>query len=138
MTGSFAIQPLSRFADSNGAIRRPKVRRKSCKLRKWLKILKEIACFSYDDDHGFHLDQRALRYYYPPRLGADLSRGYNTFQQLDDKADDHLDSLLSTIMDLEKRTATRSTADFVTWRFVLVQSTFSFIYCRYHGLGRGA
>lgn len=105
MTDSFAIQPLSRFVDSSGVIRRPK----------------EIACFSYDDDHVFHLDQRALRYYYPPRLGADLSRGYDTFQQLDDKADDHLDSLLSTIMDLEKRTATKSTADFVTWRGMMTK-----------------
>ena len=126
MTDGFAIQPLSRFVDSSGVIRRPKVCRKSCKLWKWLKILKEIACFSYDDDHVFHLDQRALRYYYPPRLGVDLSRGYDTFQQLDDKADDHLDSLLLTIMDLEKRTATKSTADFVTWRFVLFQNTFPF------------
>ncbi|KAM0793828.1 RAI1 like PD-XK nuclease-domain-containing protein [Usnea florida] len=105
MTDSFAIQPLSRFVDSSGIIRRPK----------------EVAWFSYDDDHIFHLDQRALRYYYPPRLGADLSRGYDTFQQLDDKADDHLDSLLSTIMDLEKRTATKSTADFVTWRGMMTK-----------------
>lgn len=76
----------------------------------------EIACFSYDHDHVFHLDERSLRYYHPPNLGADLSQGFDDFQQLDDTADDHLDSLLKTIMDFERRTGTKCTADVVTWR----------------------
>ena len=76
----------------------------------------EIACFSYDDDHLFHLDERSLRYYHPPNLGADLSEGFDTFQQLDDTVDDHLDSLLKSVMDLEKRTGTKCIAEIVTWR----------------------
>ncbi|KAL9021775.1 MAG: hypothetical protein Q9185_001010 [Variospora sp. 1 TL-2023] len=92
----FEIQPLHQFtASSSASIGRPK----------------EIACFSYDDAHDFHLDERSLRYYYPPRVGADLSKGFNTFQQLDDSADSHLDSLLQTIIDLEKRTAATPLSD---------------------------
>ncbi|KAG7008076.1 hypothetical protein G7Y79_00007g022010 [Physcia stellaris] len=79
------------------------------------------AYFSYDDQHQFHLDERSLRYYYPPTLGADLSKGFNTFQQLDDTADDHLDGLLKTIIDLEQRTGTRCTADFITWRGMMTK-----------------
>ena len=88
----------------------------SPKLWTWLIGSQEIACFSYDDDHVFHLDERSLRYYHPPTLGADLSQGFDTFQQLDDTADDHLDSLLKTIMNLEQRTGTKCAAEIVTWR----------------------
>lgn len=102
---NFAIQPVSRFAGSSAAIRRPK----------------EIAYFSYDDDHVFHLDERSLRYYYPPNLGVDLSKGFDTFQQLDDTADDHLDGLLKTIIDLEQRTGTKCTAEVVTWRGMMTK-----------------
>jgi len=55
-----------------------------------------------------------LRYYYPPDIGADLSKGFDKFQQLDDTADDHLDSLLKTIMAFEERTGTRCEADIIT------------------------
>ena len=64
------------------------------------------------------MDERSLRYYHPANLGADLSTGFGTFQQLDDTVDDHLDSLLKTIIDLEKRTDTKCIADFVTWRYI--------------------
>ncbi|KAI9881415.1 MAG: decapping endonuclease targeting mRNA [Pleopsidium flavum] len=101
----FEIQPLARFAGSNTAIRRPK----------------EIAYFSYDETHQFHLDDRSLRYYYPPRLGADLSKGFETFQQLDDTADDHLDSLLTTIIALEKELGERCEADIITWRGMMTK-----------------
>ncbi|KAL8869619.1 MAG: hypothetical protein Q9174_004138 [Haloplaca sp. 1 TL-2023] len=52
---------------------------------------------------------------------ADLSRGFDTFQQLDDTADDHLDSLLKTIVDLERRTGERCQADVITWRGMLTK-----------------
>ncbi|MCJ1418207.1 Dom-3 Z [Xylographa parallela] len=81
----------------------------------------EIAYFSYDDDHQYHRDERSLRYYYPPRLGADLSKGFDTFKQLDDTADDHLDSLLKTIMALEGETGTKCEADIITWRGMMTK-----------------
>lgn len=78
--------------------------------------LQEIACFSYDDKHEVYLDERSLRYYYPPNIGADLSKGFDTFRSLDDTTDDHLDSLLKTIVDIEQRTGTKITTDIITWR----------------------
>ncbi|KAH0538741.1 hypothetical protein FGG08_004693 [Glutinoglossum americanum] len=97
---NFEIHPVERFAGSSAAIRRPK----------------EIACFSYDGQHKFRLDESSLRYYYPPRIGADLSKGFDTFEKLDDTADDHLDSLLATVMALEKETvySTASTRESVS------------------------
>lgn len=102
----FDIQPLSRFTTGfNASIGRPR----------------EIAFFSYDHAHRFHLDERSLRYYYPPRIGANLSEGFDTFEQLDDAADDHLDGLLETITDFERRTRTRCRADIITWRGMMTK-----------------
>ncbi|ODH48137.1 decapping nuclease rai1 [Paracoccidioides brasiliensis] len=101
----FDIQPVARFVGSNAAIRRPK----------------EIACFSYDDQHNFRLDESSLRYYYPPRLPADLNKGFDTFEKLDDSGDEHLDALLDTIVDLERRTGNKCEADIVTWRGMMTK-----------------
>ncbi|KAL9104423.1 MAG: hypothetical protein Q9163_000629 [Psora crenata] len=104
----FPSQPLKQFASGAGAgaaIRRPR----------------EIAYFSYDETHQFHLDERSLRYYYTPSLGADLSKGFESFQQLDDTVDDHLDSLLKTIIDLEQKTGTKCLADIITWRGMMTK-----------------
>ncbi|EEH16876.2 hypothetical protein PABG_06963 [Paracoccidioides brasiliensis Pb03] len=101
----FDIQPVARFVGSNAAIRRPK----------------EIACFSYDDQHNFRLDESSLRYYYPPRLPADLNKGFDTFEKLDDSGDEHLDALLDTIIDLERRTGNKCEADIVTWRGMMTK-----------------
>ncbi|TVY64266.1 Decapping nuclease RAI1 [Lachnellula suecica] len=81
----------------------------------------EIACFSYDDQHKFRLDDSSIRYYYPPTLGADLSKGFDTFEKLDDTADDHLDSLLKTIMALEQKEGKRVEADVITWRGMMTK-----------------
>ncbi|KAL8694532.1 MAG: hypothetical protein Q9218_000863 [Villophora microphyllina] len=93
-------------------------------LRRTLKppsYMKEIAFFSYDDAHQFHLDERSLRYYYPPRIGANLSKGFDSFEQLNDTVDDHIDSLLKTIIDLERRSGSRCQADVITWRGMMTK-----------------
>ena len=82
---------------------------------------KEIACFSYDEHHELRLDDSSIRYYYPPTLGADLSKGFDTFQKLDDTADEHLDSLLKTIVDHEKQNGTPIEADVITWRGMMTK-----------------
>ncbi|KAL9601856.1 MAG: hypothetical protein Q9219_002208 [cf. Caloplaca sp. 3 TL-2023] len=41
--------------------------------------------------------------------------------RLDDTVDDHLDSLLKTIIDLERRTASRCQADIITWRGMMTK-----------------
>ncbi|CZS93688.1 probable Protein RAI1 [Rhynchosporium agropyri] len=105
MSSTFEIQPIGRFVGQSAAIKRPK----------------EIACFSYDDKHQFRLDDSSIRYYYPPTIGADLSRGFDTFEKLDDEADDHLDSLLKAIMALEQETGKRVETDLITWRGMMTK-----------------
>ncbi|MCJ1470669.1 decapping endonuclease targeting mRNA [Pseudocyphellaria aurata] len=101
----FDIAPLSRFNRLSATVRRPK----------------EVTCFSYDDQHQYHPDERSLCYYYPPCLGADLSKGFDSFQKLDDTVDVHLDGLLCSIMDLEQRTGTKCEADIITWRGMMTK-----------------
>lgn len=83
--------------------------------------MQEIAWFSYDDKHQFRLDDSSIRYYWPPYLGADLSKGFDTFEKLDDTADDHLDSLLKTIIDLEQKSGEKVDADLITWRGMMTK-----------------
>ncbi|KAI9052299.1 hypothetical protein LZ554_003653 [Drepanopeziza brunnea f. sp. 'monogermtubi'] len=105
MSKIFDIQPIGRFVGQSAAIKRPR----------------EIACFSYDEKHQFRLDDSSIRHYYPPKLGADLSRGFDTFEKLDDAADEHLESLLKTIIALEQKTGKRVEADVVTWRGMMTK-----------------
>ncbi|CAG8962317.1 hypothetical protein HYFRA_00005372 [Hymenoscyphus fraxineus] len=105
MSASFDIQPIGRFAGQSAPVKRPR----------------EIACFSYDEKHQFRLDDSSIKYYYPPTLGADLKKGFDTFEKLDDTADDHLDSLLRTIMAHEEKTGKPVEADFITWRGMMTK-----------------
>ncbi|KAI5293751.1 decapping endonuclease targeting mRNA [Ascosphaera acerosa] len=102
---SFEIQPIGRFVGTSAAIKRPR----------------EIAYFSFDDEHNFRLDESGLRYYYPPALPADLNRGFDTFKKRDDSVDTHLDSLLETIIALEKETGEACNVDIVTWRGMMTK-----------------
>ncbi|ERS95729.1 hypothetical protein HMPREF1624_07804 [Sporothrix schenckii ATCC 58251] len=104
---SFAVHPISRFHGQSQPMRRPK----------------EFTCFSYDDDHKLHLDDRSLRWYYPPQFPqADLSRGFETFDKLDDDGvDEHLDSLLASVAAHEQKTQTRIDAHVLTWRGMMTK-----------------
>lgn len=81
----------------------------------------EISCFSYDDQHKYRWDDSSLRYYYPPVLPVDLSRGFEQFRSLDDTGDDHLDGLVNTIALYEKEKGARAEADVVTWRGMMTK-----------------
>jgi RAT1-interacting protein len=81
----------------------------------------EITCFSYDAKHQFRLDASSLRYYYPPHLPADLNRGFDSFQQLDDTNDDHLDGLVDAIASFEKEKGAKAEADIITWRGMMTK-----------------
>jgi hypothetical protein len=102
---TFAATPTARFAGACAAVRRPQ----------------EIASFSYDEARTFRADASALRYYYPARVGADLSRGFERFEKLDDSADEHLDGLLRTLMLHEQEAGARVEADVVTWRGMMTK-----------------
>ncbi|OTB05850.1 hypothetical protein M426DRAFT_319535 [Hypoxylon sp. CI-4A] len=105
MANTFNIQPVVRFDGECEAVKRPK----------------EIACFSYDDNHEFHLDDRSLQWYYPPQLGADLSKGFDQFHSHDDSKDEHIDSLLKTIISHEQEEGKKIDAKIVTWRGMMTK-----------------
>jgi RAT1-interacting protein len=67
------------------------------------------------------LDASGLRYYYPPALPCDLNRGFETFRQLDDTNDDHLDGLLEAMMAHEKEKGSKTEIDFLTWRGMMTK-----------------
>ncbi|EMR63543.1 putative protein rai1 protein [Eutypa lata UCREL1] len=105
MPGTFNVQPIGRFAGESQPVKRPK----------------EIACFSYDSKHEFHLGDSSLQWYYPPELGADLSKGFDKFDKHDDSADEHLVSLLKTIMAHEEEEGKKIDANIVTWRGMITK-----------------
>lgn len=65
-----------------------------------------------------------MKYYYTPQLGADLSKGFEKFQKLDDSGDEHLDSLLKTILAHERETGKKIDANVVTWRGMMTKVRF--------------
>ncbi|KAB5575971.1 dhp1-interacting protein [Coniochaeta sp. 2T2.1] len=106
MPKGFDLHPVRRFAGSCQPIKRPK----------------EFTCFSYDDQHKLHLDDRSLKWYYPPLvLGTDLSNGFEKFEKHDDSQDEHLDSLLEAIMKHESITGKQIDAHVVTWRGMMTK-----------------
>ncbi|GKT40704.1 decapping nuclease RAI1 [Colletotrichum spaethianum] len=105
MSDRFSIQPIGRFYAASQPVKRPK----------------EFACFSYDDNHDFHLGDSSLRYYYTPALGADLSKGYDSFIKHDDSKPEHLGALLKTIKAHEEETGQKIDAQIVTWRGMMTK-----------------
>ncbi|ODA84108.1 hypothetical protein RJ55_02626 [Drechmeria coniospora] len=100
MAANFPIHPIARFGGASQPVKRPK----------------EFACFSYDENHEFRLDDSSMKWYYTPRMGTDLSKGFGAFQKHDDSKDEHLDSLLKAIMAHEQETGKKIDANLVTWR----------------------
>ncbi|KAI1391210.1 RAI1-domain-containing protein [Hypoxylon trugodes] len=105
MGSTFNIQPVARFGGESEPVKRPK----------------EIAYFSYDQNHEFHLDDRSLQWYYPPEIGADLSKGFDQFDKHDNSKDEHIDSLLKTIMAHEEEEGKKIDAQVVTWRGMMTK-----------------
>lgn len=113
----FNIQPLARFAGASTSIRRPR----------------ELTYFSYDENRKLYpQSESSLQYYYPPFIDSpsdsghakpiiDLSRGFETFRKHDDSIDEHLDSLLETIMLHEQKDGQRTKSDIVTWRGIMTK-----------------
>lgn len=67
-----------------------------------------------------------MKWYYPPVLGdpnhpVDLSNGYKTFDKHDDSGDEHLDSLLKTIMAYEQETNKKIDSQIITWRGMMTK-----------------
>ncbi|KAF9695126.1 hypothetical protein EKO04_007182 [Ascochyta lentis] len=103
----FPIQPLNRFQGASASIKRPR----------------EVANFSYDDNHEYRDDESSIKYYIPPPMGADLKEGFDTFRHYEDKEDPHLDSLLRALAHKESKNVEKSPikADFATWRGMMTK-----------------
>ncbi|KAF2197199.1 putative Dhp1-interacting protein Din1 [Delitschia confertaspora ATCC 74209] len=81
----------------------------------------EIAIFSHDQNHAYVPNDSSLKYYHPPRLPSNLSAGFETFRHHEDQTDQHLNSLLETLMRKEKETGVKTRADFITWRGMMTK-----------------
>ena len=81
----------------------------------------EIASFSFDEHHQLRHDDSSLRWYWPPQLGADLSKGFGSFIKHDDSIDEHIDGLLAAIVKLEQTSGQKVVADFVSKRGMLTK-----------------
>jgi RAT1-interacting protein len=62
-----------------------------------------------------------MAYYYTPALPADLNKGYDTFQKLNDVPDEHLDALLDTLVAHERETEKKCEVDIITWRGMMTK-----------------
>lgn len=90
----------------------------------------EIAYYSIAPDATLHISSLlSLRYYYPPfpqvphvpPRSVDLKKGFEQFQRRNEGANEHLDHLLATLEDLERRQKARVDAKFVTWRGMITK-----------------
>jgi RAT1-interacting protein len=54
-------------------------------------------------------------------LPADLNQGFDSFRQLDDTNDGHLDGLVDAIALFEKEKGTKAEADIITWRGMMTK-----------------
>ena len=100
----FFIQPVNRFRGASATIKRPR----------------EVAHFSYDDNHEYQADESGMNYYIPPPMGTDLKEGFGTFRHYEDKEDPHLDSLLRALMG-DNQGKGEVKADFMTWRGMMTK-----------------
>jgi len=127
----FQIYPLSSFCGASATIKRPQVYAALCEILNTIVLrtdvsdprqyTQEVTSFSFDEQHKLRHDDSSLRWYWPPKLGAALSRGFETFVKHDDLVDEHLDGLLAAILKLEEKTGERVVADFVTWRGMMTK-----------------
>lgn len=111
----FHFQRLQPFEGKSAVIKRPR----------------EITEFSFDNKHVcYPLDNRSLRYYYPPMFESphtdgkrliDLSQGFETFEKYNDDVNLHLNPLLDTIEAYERQTKSKVQADILTWRGMMTK-----------------
>jgi RAT1-interacting protein len=83
----------------------------------------QITSFSYDEARRLHHDDRSRSYYHPPPPRADLNRGFEELIERDETVNEHLDSLLISLMKLsEKGNADQlQKANLVTWRGMMTK-----------------
>lgn len=68
-----------------------------------------------------------MQWYYPAKLGADLSEGFDKFDSHDDSTDEHLGSLLKAIIAHEEEEGKKIDAHIVTWRGMMTKVNLLYI-----------
>ncbi|CAI2173061.1 999_t:CDS:10, partial [Funneliformis geosporum] len=105
----FPIYPLKRFNTTCVEFKQPV----------------EITSFSYDENRQLHMDDRELRYYYPPNLEKDfnLSAGYENFIQRENQGAEPIHSLLDALIHLKRTSANEDVikADIISWRGIFTK-----------------
>ena len=97
---NFPIEPLARFAKAS--LSRQPV---------------ELTSFSFDDKRQLHHDDRSLAYYWPVIGIGDLSAGFDSVISRDESINEHIDAILSALIQYESTHGTAKTnVDIVTWR----------------------
>lgn len=85
----------------------------------------QITSFSYDERRQLHHDDRSRTHFHYPPPGVDLNRGFDSYVRRDETKDEHLDSLLWSLMDLADRypeaDRARQRADVITWRGMMTK-----------------
>ncbi|CAG8584250.1 6308_t:CDS:2 [Funneliformis mosseae] len=105
----FPIYPLKRFNTNCVEFKQPV----------------EITSFSHDETRQLHMDDRELRYYYPPNLEKDfnLSAGYENFIQRENSGPEPIHSLLDALNHLKRTSANKDVikADIISWRGIFTK-----------------
>ncbi|RIB30430.1 RAI1 like PD-XK nuclease-domain-containing protein [Gigaspora rosea] len=104
----FSIHPLARFNGPCSTYKQPV----------------EIMSFSYDNERNLHMDDRELKYYYPPDLkDCNLSHGYETFVQREQCGPEPIHSLLDSLAYAQKSSTDKNLikTDLVSWRGVFTK-----------------
>ncbi|CAG8477170.1 17635_t:CDS:2 [Acaulospora colombiana] len=105
---TFPIHPIGRFNGACASYKQPV----------------EIMSFSYDDERNLHMDDRELKYYYPPDLNnCDLSHGYETYVQRENSGPEPIHSLLDALAHAKKLYEDQNLmrTDLVSWRGVFTK-----------------
>ncbi|PWN22559.1 RAI1-domain-containing protein, partial [Microstroma glucosiphilum] len=90
--------------------------------RRNLQRPEQITSFSYDEERRLFHDDRSLKYFHAPPMKVDLGRGMENLRERDPTRNEHLDSLLYSLMHLAASTPDGSSdfprrrADVITWR----------------------
>lgn len=102
----FPIEPIKRFAKQSGT-RQPV----------------ELTSFSFDANRQLHHDDSSLTYYWPISTpGASLSGGFDRLISRDESVNEHIDALLSSLIEYESMHGNnRTEVDIVSWRGMITK-----------------
>lgn len=83
----------------------------------------QITSFSYDESRNLYHDDRSRKFYHPPPPRANLNRGFEEFVERDESVNEHLDSLLISLMKLSKseKNEQLGRANLITWRGMMTR-----------------